>query len=197
MKDTQFIIDQDGQIPLSRTISFFGEMDDVLVQQAILTIQTINEEDKLDRQEFLKQYPKATPQPVEPIILDIQSPGGSVRDGFSLIAVIEQSEAPVHTRVNGYAFSMAFLLFLAGKERIISRHAEVMYHQLSSGTEGCLKDIEDDIIVSKRLLKKMEEYTIERCKVTKQDLHNIYRTKHDKYYTPQECLALNIATKIV
>lgn len=194
MKD---ILDISEPMNLSRTISFFGDVEPESVQQAIIAIQTINEEDRLERQQFLEKYPKLTPPAPEPIILDIQSPGGYVRDGISLIAVIEQSDAPVHTRVNGYAFSMGFTIFLAGKERLMSRHAEVMYHQISAGHEGTLAQIEDDMVVSKRLNRQLENYVVERCKLTKKDLQQIYRTNQDKYFTASECLELEIATKIV
>lgn len=194
MKD---ILEVSDSINLSRTISFFGDVDPESVQQAIIAIQTINEEDRVERQQFLERYPKLTPPEPEPIILDIQSPGGYVRDGLSLIAVIEQSDAPVHTRVNGYAFSMGFTIFLAGTERLMSRHAEVMYHQTSGGHEGTLRDLEEDLVVSKRLNRQLENYVVERCKLTHKDLAQIYRTKQDKYFTARDCLELGIATKIV
>ena len=191
------ILENSDSINLSRTISFFGDIEPESVQQAIIAIQTINEEDRLERQEFLEKYPKLTPPAPAPIVLDIQSHGGYVRDGFSLIAAIEQSEAPVHTRVNGYAFSMGFALFLSGEERMISRHAETMYHQISAGHEGTLHDLEDDLVISKRLNRQLENYVVERCKLTKKDLQQIYRTNQDRYFVATECLELGIATKIV
>lgn len=188
---------QNNEQGCSRIITFFDEVDDVSVHQAILAIHEINEEDKLLNQDFLTTYPKAIPPPPLPIILDIQSVGGCVRDGFSLIAAIEQSNAPVHTRVNGYAFSMAFLIFLAGKERYMSRHAEVMYHQLSSSSEGTLFEIQQDILVSERLLKQMEAYVLERTQVSLTTLSQAYTQQLDVYFSPTESLSLGIATKII
>ena len=197
MKDIQDILEASDSTDASRIISFFGEVDPESIQQVIIAIQTINEEDRIARKQFLQKYPKQTPPAFEPIILDIQSCGGYVRDGLSLVSVIEQSEAPVHTRVNGYAYSMGFIIFLAGQERLISRHAEVMYHQISTQTQGTLLEIEEDMEISKRLQKHLEDYVVERCKVTKKDLQQIYRTNQDKYFSATESLELGIATKIV
>lgn len=197
MKDLQDILESSESYNQSRIISFFGEVDPESIQQVIIAIQTINEEDRIERQQFQKKYPELTPPAPKPIILDIQSVGGYVRDGLSLIATIEQSEAPVHTRVNGYAFSMGFTIFLAGEERLMSRHAEVMYHQISAGHQGTLTELEDDMVISKRLNRQLENYVIERCKLTRKDLQQIYRTNQDKYFSAQECLELGIATKIV
>lgn len=197
MKDIQDILEASDPTDASRIISFFGEVDPESIQQVIIAIQTINEEDRIARKQFLQKYPKQTPPAFEPIILDIQSVGGYVRDGLSLVSVIEQSEAPVHTRVNGYAYSMGFIIFLAGKERLISRHAEVMYHQISTQTQGTLLEIEEDMEISKRLQKHLEDYVVERCNVTKKDLQQIYRTNQDKYFSAKESLELGIATKIV
>lgn len=197
MKDLQDILESSESYNQSRIISFFGEVEPESIQQVIITIQTINEEDRIERQQFKSKHPESSLPPLKPIILDIQSVGGYVRDGLSLIATIEQSEAPVYTRVNGYAYSMGFTIFLAGKERLISRHAEVMYHQISTQTQGTLLEIEEDMVISKRLQGHLEDYVMERCKLTKKDLHQIYRTNQDKYFSAKECLELGIATKIV
>lgn len=197
MKDIQDILEASDSADASRIISFFGEVDPESIQQVIIAIQTINEEDRIARKQFLQKYPKQTSPAFEPIILDIQSCGGYVRDGLSLVSVIEQSEAPVHTRVNGYAYSMGFIIFLAGQERLISRHAEVMYHQISTQTQGTLVEIEEDMAISKRLQGHLEDYVMERCKLSKKDLHQIYRTNQDKYFSAKESLELGIATKIV
>ena len=197
MKDIQDILKISDQYDQSRIISFFGDVEPESIQQVIIAIQEINETDNLNRQQFLATYPRATPEPPLPIILDIQTEGGYVREGLSLISVIEQSEAPVYTRVNGYAFSMGFIIFLAGKERFISRHAEVMYHQISAGKQGTLCEIETDMKISKRLQKHLENYVIERSKLTRKDLQQIYRTNQDRFYSPKECLDLGIDTKML
>lgn len=196
MKDTQLFFNTDTHQG-SRTISLFGIIDTPAVQEAIIAIQEINGEDDLNLQAFKANYPLATPEPRKPIIVDIQSPGGNISDGFSLIATIEQSKAPVHTRVNGYAYSMAMVIFLAGEQRYISRFADLMYHQLSAGSEGTLKDLSEDLVVSRKVQKKVEEYVIERTNLTLRDLQNIYKKKQDRYYSPTESLSLNLATKII
>lgn len=92
---------------------------------------------------------------------------------------------------------MGFILFLAGKERHMSRHANLMYHQISSIFYGKLRDVEDDVEVTKELQKQLEDYVLERTTYTRDELKKIYRLKRDVYIRPTEALEKSIATKIV
>lgn len=181
----------------SRIISLYDQVDAVSVSQVISEIQQINEEDDQAEAHFRAEYPTLGEMPRRPITLDLNSVGGSVYDGLALVAVIEQSKTPVITRVNGYAFSMGFILFLAGKERHMSRHANLMYHQISSIFYGKLRDVEDDVEVTKELQKQLEDYVLERTTYTRDELKKIYRLKRDVYIRPTEALEKSVATKIV
>lgn len=44
------------------------------------------------------------------IILEINSPGGDVSCGFSIINAMEQSKAPIHTIISGQCCSMAAMI---------------------------------------------------------------------------------------
>ena len=144
----------------SRVIILYDEIDDVSVVDTIRDIITINEDDDEEERKFISSHNSVPTR--KPIILEIQSGGGAVRDGFALIAAIEQSKTKVITRVNGYAFSMALTVFLAGHERHMSRHASLMYHQLSTGGYGTLKNSSDRIEISKELQEQIDNYILER-----------------------------------
>ena len=53
----------------------------------------------------------------KPILLYINSNGGSVPDGYALIDAIMISKTPVYTINQGYCYSMGFLIYIAGKRR--------------------------------------------------------------------------------
>lgn len=50
----------------------------------------------------------------KPIIIYINSPGGNVTDGYGLIDAILTSTTPVYTVNLGIAYSMGFLIYIAG-----------------------------------------------------------------------------------
>ena len=179
----------------SRVIILYDEIDDVSVVDTIRDIITINEDDDEEERKFISSHNSVPTR--KPIILEIQSGGGAVRDGFALIAAIEQSKTKVITRVNGYAFSMALTVFLAGHERHMSRHASLMYHQLSTGGYGTLKNSSDRIEISKELQEQIDNYILERTNWKRPKLSKIYKLQTDYYISSDEALESGFATKIV
>ena len=56
----------------------------------------------------------------EPITLEINSPGGFVTYGLSIIDTIISIDAPIHTIVSGEACSMAAMISIVGTKRFIT-----------------------------------------------------------------------------
>lgn len=196
LSDFSSILNIDEFSTKSRTIYLYDIVDGVSVKQAILEIENINQQDYEDERQFVFKY-NTTPPARQPITLDINTDGGSVYDGLALIACIEQSKTPVITRVNGYAFSMGLTIFLAGHERHMSRHASLMYHQLSSGAIGSLKEQVESVQVSAEVQRQLEDYVVERTKWKRKDLKKIYNSKYDYYMNAQKALDDGFATKII
>lgn len=79
----------------------------------------------------------------DPIELYINSPGGSIDDGFALIDLMRNVKSPIHTIAQGTVASMATLIFLAGNKRYAYNHSVLMLHDLFSGMAdygGKMKD---------------------------------------------------------
>ena len=70
-------------------------------------------------------------EPGKPILLVINSPGGSVDSGFAVWDQIKMISSPVTTLVTGLAASMGSVLSLAAepKKRYATPHARIMIHQ--------------------------------------------------------------------
>ncbi len=88
----------------------------------------------------------------KPIILYINSPGGSIVDGMAIYDMIQRSPCPVHAVVAGMAASMGAVI-LSGctkGERAILPHGEVLLHQPLGGARGQATDVE---ISANRILK--------------------------------------------
>ena len=179
----------------SRTIYLYDVVDGISMKQVIQEIESINASDAEVEQQLVLKY-GITPTR-KPILLDINTYGGVVYDGLALIACIEQSKTPIITRVNGYAFSMGLTIFLAGHERHMSRHGNLMYHQISSAVWGSLKEQEESLQISAGLQKQLEDYVIERTKWKRKDLKKIYNSKYDFYINAEQALADGFATKII
>lgn len=69
----------------------------------------------------------------DPIELYINSPGGSIDDGFALIDLMRNVKSPIHTIAQGTVASMASLIFIAGNLRFAYKHSVLMYHDLHAG----------------------------------------------------------------
>ncbi len=78
---------------------------------------------------------------VKEINININSPGGSIMDGFSIFHAITNSEATVNTHIVGVAASMAGIFALAGDHVTIVDFGNVMLHDPLISSNG--KKIED------------------------------------------------------
>lgn len=84
--------------------------------------------------------------PGKPILIVINSPGGSVHAGFAIWDQVKMLSSPVTTLVTGLAASMGSVLSLCAKKgrRFATPNARVMIHQplLSGMVEGQATDLE-------------------------------------------------------
>jgi ATP-dependent Clp protease protease subunit len=78
-----------------------------------------------------------------PIYLEINSPGGSVSDGMSIINTIEHIKSPVYTIISGQACSMAALISICGDKRFIYANSYWMQHSTSDIIGDYIQYIKD------------------------------------------------------
>lgn len=71
----------------------------------------------------------------EPIYLVMNSPGGSIYDGFDFIRYAETSRRKIHT-ITIFAASMAFQIVQAMDVRYMSSYSTLMSHKASGGFSG-------------------------------------------------------------
>ena len=88
----------------------------------------------------------------------INSPGGSVTDGFAIYDTMQYIKCDVSTICVGMAASMGAFLMSAGTKgkRIALPNSEIMIHQPLGGFQGQATDIE---IHAKRMLELKEKLT--------------------------------------
>ncbi|MGH7163432.1 MAG: ATP-dependent Clp protease proteolytic subunit [Planctomycetota bacterium] len=91
--------------------------------------------------------------PAAPIDFYINSPGGSITDGFAIFDAARFVRAPVRTICTGLSASMGTILMLSPpekKNRVTLPNTRFMIHQPSSAYRGAASDIE---IGAKQILK--------------------------------------------
>lgn len=110
--------------------------------------------------------------PKKDIFLYINSPGGSVTAGLSIIDTMHHIKPPVATVCVGLAASMGSLILSQGAKgkRFVLPNAEVMIHQPSGGAYGQASDID---ITAKHILKTRDRLNKMLAKATGQKLTKI------------------------
>lgn len=105
-----------------RRLYINSEIDDAVIDTIVFHIMNYNREDKgIDAKDR------------KPIILYINSPGGSVYSGYALISTMQCSKTPIYTVNQRMCASMAFLIFLAGSKRFSMCNSTFLMHDGSNG----------------------------------------------------------------
>jgi len=134
----------------------------------------------------------------KPIHIYINSNGGNVYDMWSLIDIMLNSKTPIYTYCTGYAMSAAFNIFLAGSKRFISKHATLLYHQISCWRSGKYQDLVEDRKQMDWLQNSIEEYIMSRTKITKELLNDFRETKRDVYFhCDKDAKVLGVVTDFI
>ena len=133
----------------------------------------------------------------EPIMLYIDSPGGSVTSGMCIIDVMRLLKSPVHTRVIGTAASMAALVLMAGErgERKALKNSWILLHEMSSGDNN---KYSDKLIYMKRLeiMNSAIVSLIKECSKMKQRTISQF-LRNDTWIDPHAALDYGIIDQIL
>jgi ATP-dependent Clp protease protease subunit len=109
----------------------------------------------------------------DPIYLLIDSPGGSVIDGASLISEMEASAAPVYTVCTRLCASMAAMIHSYGTKRLALDRAILMYHPASGGASGQVRNMLSQITAVNSLIEKMVANVTGRSKITPEEFQRL------------------------
>ena len=81
------------------------------------------------------------PPDVEVINVHINSYGGEVAEGLAIYNVLKNHKAKVRTIVDGFAASIASVIFMAGDERIMSNASLLFIHKSWMAAVGNAKEL--------------------------------------------------------
>lgn len=131
-----------------------------------------------------------------PIMLYINSPGGYVAEGYSIIDAISCSDTPVYTVNIGKCDSIAFLIYIVGHKRYSFPHSEFLMHDgfvYTSDTAAKAKDrIEFEVDQINNITK---ELVLKNTDITSEFYDGVYRKEW--YFLPDEGKKYGIVDYIV
>lgn len=149
------------------------EVDESIIDDIVYFILKFNSEDK-GKETHERQ----------PIILYINSPGGSISDGFALIDTIINSKTPVYTVNLGTAYSMAFLVNLAGHKRFSYSFATFLLHDGSTFLYNSMSKVKDTAAFYAVLEEKIKNFVLSHSKMTSKEYDKKYGSEY--YVFPEE-----------
>ena len=137
--------------------------------------------------------------PVEerrPIVIYINSPGGCVSDGYSLIDAIRLSKTPVYTVNLALAASMGFLIFIAGHKRYAMPHAEFLLHDGSTYAVDSTAKLRDRIeFETVELENETKKYILSRTNIDDALYNEKYRCEW--YFLPRKAKEIGAVDYII
>jgi ATP-dependent Clp protease protease subunit len=155
--------------------------------ESILDINTLDDELEEDLQDYDR----------EPIKLIVNSFGGSVYDGFALIAAIEHSKTPIHGYCYGSAMSMGFIIYISTHVRFAHKTSTLMYHEISDMFWGNITGAKQNLKECERLQKVYDDYVLGRTKIPVAKMDEYKARKEDWYMSAQEAAKYKIIHKII
>lgn len=161
------------------TINLFGAIDDRMAELVIAQMQYL--EDKA----------------VEEIILQINSPGGSVSAGMAIYDTMNYAKARIITVGLGLAASMGAFLLSAGSKgyRRATANTEVLIHQPLGGAQGQASDI---IIAANHIKRTRENLNRILSENTGKPIRVIQKdTDRDFTMTAQQALEYGIIDEVI
>lgn len=135
--------------------------------------------------------------PTKDISLYINSPGGSVTDGFAIFDTMNYIKCDVSTICMGMAASMGAFLLSAGTKgkRYALPNSEIMIHQPLGGAKGQATEI---LIAAKHIEKTRERLNRILAENTGKSLEEIARdTERDNFMTAEEASEYGLIDKVI
>jgi ATP-dependent Clp protease protease subunit len=180
--------------PKARNLYLAQQVTQESINKLTQAIIDINEDDAYLTKVYSVYDMEYKPKPIK---IYIDSYGGYVYQCFGLLSVMKASKVEIQTIVTGCAMSCGFMIAISGHKRFGYPKATYLYHQVSSVASGKIKDLEEDVIETKRLQTMIEEITLENTKITPKKLERIYKTKKDWFMNSEEALKLKVIDEII
>ena len=128
----------------------------------------------------------------------INSPGGSVVDGLSVVDTMNFIDCDVSTTCMGMAASMGSVLLSNGAigKRYVLPHSRVMIHQVSSSMRGTVSDMEIEFAETQRCKKDVYNVLAQNTGHTYEEMEKL--CDRNNWFIGSEAVdELHIADKVI
>ena len=131
------------------------------------------------------------------ITMHIDSPGGSVKSGLSMVDVMDYIKCDIRTVNTGMAASMGSILLGAGTKgkRSSLRFSRTMLHQSSGGFRGNIQDAEIDMVEWKKINQTLFDLLGQYC--NKKPSQVMKDASRDLWLSSEEALKYGIIDEVV
>ena len=178
----------------NRNLFLAKQVDQVSINEITRAIVEINDSDEKLKKIYAAYDLNYVPQPIK---LYIDSYGGAVYQCMGLLGIMKTSKIPVHTIVTGCAMSCGFIIAISGHKRFGYEDSTFLYHQVSGGGRGKVKDIEENLDEMKRLQEKIEYHVLKNTRITEKQLSKVYTRKIDWTIDAKKAMKLKIIDVII
>ena len=143
---------------------------------------------------FLHKLNKLTKKERKKQLIFIDSPGGSVESGLTIIDQIEKYKLKCYANK---AFSMAFAIFQSCKIRYVSRFSQLMQHQIRFKIQDEIRKIENYFNYVKDIEKRLVEIQINKINISKTKFNKLIN--NEWWIFGKSCLnpILKVADKLI
>ena len=132
---------------------------------------------------------------IETINVHINSYGGEVAEGLAIYNLLKNHKAKVRTIVDGFACSIASVIFMAGDERIMSNASLLMIHNAWMYTYGNAAQLRKDADDLDKITQASINAYMSRVNITEDKLKELLDA--ETWLLPDEALEMGFATSVV
>lgn len=168
----------------NRILLINEQITDLVVDEQVMCILRWNAEDRNIPTDKRK-----------PITIYLNSEGGSSFDGQALIDVMLASKTPIKTVGIGMVASMAYLIFIAGHERISFPNSCLLMHEGNTSVGGVSSKARDTMAFFDDMEERMKKFILSRTSITEEKYEEVYKKEWWMY--AQEAKQFGIVDKII
>jgi len=131
------------------------------------------------------------------ITMHIDSPGGSVKSGLSMIDVMNYISSDIHTINTGMAASMGSVLLSSGTKgkRSSLPFSKVMTHQVSHGMQGNIQDTTISHLEGHKYNYILFKILADNCGKTFEEM--LESSRRDKWFNSEEALEFGLIDEVI
>ena len=132
---------------------------------------------------------------IEVINVHINSYGGEVAEGLAIYNMLRNHKAKVKTYCDGFACSIASVIFMAGDERIMGNASLLMIHNAWMWTAGNAEELRKNADDLDKINQASINAYMQHVNISEEDLKKMM--DEETWILPNEALEMGFATTIV